>query len=81
MEKDIWSKTHLVGQAAFEDGRFDGILYPPYPATMIARIRGKQNLAVFMNPSSPAMSRPRRPGLVLEVVDPDNAIGRLGFVL
>jgi hypothetical protein len=77
MAKDVWAATHHIGRLAVEDGRFDGILYPPYPATELLDLEGKQNVAIFMDPSSLDMSRPLRGSVVLEVVDEGGVLGRL----
>lgn len=79
MARDIWAATHHIGRLAVEDGRFDGILYPPYPATELLDLEGKQNVAIFMEPNAPDMSRPLHDSVVLEVVDEGGVLGRLGI--
>jgi len=81
MKAGIWSATHYIGRWALQDGRFDGIVYPPYPWRRILDKPGKHNMAVFMDPSSPAMSRPRNPDVELSVRDPHEVLTKLGLVL
>ena len=80
MTNGIWAATHHLGQLALADGRFDGLLYPPYPATELLDLEGKQNVAIFMDENAPAMSRPLRPSTVLKVVDSGGILARLGLL-
>lgn len=80
MEKGIESPTHEIGQLAFLDGRFDGILFPPYPASVLIRVRGKNNLAIFMDSKSVCMSKPKNSNTVLNVCDKGRILKKLGLV-
>jgi RES domain-containing protein len=77
MEKGKWSITHHVGRLALQDGRFDGILYPSYPAKRLLRLSRKQNVAIFMDPASENMARPLRSSVKLDVVDPGGVLKQL----
>lgn len=80
MGKGIWATTHEIGRLALSDDRFDGILYPPYPVTVLIKLRGKNNLAVFMDPDSTAMASPRNNAVRLEVIDKGNILKDLGLI-
>ena len=81
MKAGTWCATHQIGKLATTDGRFDGILYPPYPWTRILRRRGKQNLAIFMDPQSPGMAEPLNSGVTLRVEDHCDVLAKLGLRL
>jgi RES domain-containing protein len=80
MDKGIWSVTHKVGKAALAAGCFDGILYPPYPATSPIKIRGKHNIALFMDPHAPQMAKPLHASVKLEVIDNGGVLKTLGLI-
>jgi hypothetical protein len=80
MDSGIWSVTHNVGKAALDSGCFDGILYPPYPATSLIKIRGKHNIALFMDPDSPQMAKPLHASVTLDVVDNGDILKKLGLI-
>ncbi len=79
MKAGIWAATHHIGKLAVDDGRFDGILYPPYPWRKLLSKWGKCNLAVFMDPASPAMATPLHPSVSLRVQDPQGVLAMLGL--
>ena len=79
MDRGVWSQTHNVGRLALEDGRFGGILYTPYPSTRLLGMKEKQNVAVFMDPASPAMSLPLHESVELEVEDRRGVLEKLGI--
>ena len=78
--KDLWTPTHKIGRLALDDNRFDGILYPPYPATAMMKVRGKHCLAIFMDPKSEAMSKPNSNTVKIEVVDTGDILKSLGLI-
>ena len=80
MDKGIWSVTHKIGHAALKDGRFGGILFPPYPATSLINIKGKSNLAIFMDPDSPGMADPLHESAAIEVIDKGDVLAKLGLI-
>ena len=80
MLRGIWATTHKIGRLALADNRFDGILYPPYPATALMNVQGKHCLAMFMDPNSEAMSKPNSNTIKIEVVDTGNILRSLGLV-
>lgn len=81
MKAGKWAATHHIGKLAIDDGRFDGILYPPYPWRKLLRKKGKCNLAVFMDAASPRMARPLNRGVKLYVQDPHDVLKKLGLKL
>lgn len=81
MDKGTWSATHHLGKLALEGDRFDGILYPAQPPDELLELPGKQNVALFMDPSVATMSRPLHASVKLEVVDPAGLLKRLGLKL
>ena len=80
MEKGIISPTHEIGELAFNNSRFDGILYPPYPTSSIIKLRGKSNLAIFMDRNSVSMSKPKNGKTVINVCDKGDVLKKLGLV-
>lgn len=73
---DIWEEKaaegkrtppHLIGVIAVEDSRFDGILYPSYPANALLNVQ-KENVAIFMDLAHSAMARPIRSRIKLEIL-------------
>jgi RES domain-containing protein len=79
MERGIWSATHEIGRLVLRDDRFDGIIYPSFPAEELLSLGGKQNVAVFMDPSSDNMARPLRSDVRLEIVDAGGVLRSLGL--
>jgi RES domain-containing protein len=80
MDRGEWLPTHVIGQLAAQDGRFAGILYPPYPIEALGGIPDKQNVALFMDPSAPAMARPQHGSVTLEVEDPGGILAALDLI-
>lgn len=79
MKAGVRAATHHLGRLAVDDGRFDGILYPPFPWRRLLQKQGKRNLAVFMDPMSPAMARALHRGVALRVQDPHGVLPALGL--
>ena len=80
MEKGLESPAHAIGALAFKDVRFDGILFPPYPTSVLIRLRGKNNLAIFMNSKSINMAEPRNRQTVLKVCDDGRILKKMGLI-
>lgn len=80
MDKGIWSVTHKVGKTALDAGCFDGILYPPYPATSLIKLRGKHNIALFKDLHAPQMAKPLHTSVTLEVIDNGDVLKKLGLI-
>ncbi len=80
MQKGVWSVTHKIGKAAMDAGCFDGILFPPYPATSLIKIRGKTNIAIFMDPKAPRMAAPLHSSVRLKVIDDGGFLKKNGLL-
>jgi len=80
MERGIWATTHKIGRLVLDDDRFDGILFPPYPVTSAIKLKGKHCLAIFMDPQSEAMSKPKGRTINIEVIDTDDFLKNLELI-
>ncbi len=81
MDRGTWATTHVIGRCVAADPRFAGILYPPYPIAALGGIQDKQNVALFMDATAPAMARPRHPSASIEAVDDYGILRGLGLTL
>ncbi len=79
MDKGIQATTHVLGNLALDDGRFDGILYPSYPAHELLGMKRKRCLAIFMDRSHPYMAKPLNADVILEVFDTKGFLASSGF--
>jgi len=80
METGKWAITHHLGKIVLDNGKFGGILYPSYPAYRFLKLRDKVCLAIFMNKNTPAMSTPKKPDTILNVIDKGGILKKIGLV-